>query len=221
MQNYFPSGVRIVVHCGPAHIFKATEMKRRQVKNSVFQGSALEHIHALYGFAVALTRDASEAEDLVQETYLRAVRAVPARDGDGNLKGWLFAIMRNIWLNQIRHSRSGPRFVELNDEQEGEQTWWGWRAYDPHVTLVAKMKQEEVRAAIESLPVRYREVVVLRDLEGFSYREIASILGCPAGTVMSRLGRARERLRSSLAPWSMEVRARPRLPKEAVLAKKA
>jgi RNA polymerase sigma-70 factor (ECF subfamily) len=185
-----------------------------------FQVIALEHINALYGFAMALTRNGGEAEDLVQETYLRAVRAYASRTRDGDLKGWLFAIMRNIWLNQIRHARSGPRFVELNGDEDARPTW-ALRPNDPHVTLIAKMEQEEVRVAIESLPVRYREVVVLRDLEGFSYQEIAIILGCPAGTVMSRLGRARERLRLLLVPMHREGRPKSRLRNEGLLAKEA
>jgi RNA polymerase sigma-70 factor, ECF subfamily len=185
-----------------------------------FKVTALEHINALYGFAVALTRNGGEAEDLVQETYLRAVRAYQARATDGDLKAWLFTIMRNIWLNQIRHARSGPRFVELSSEEESRPAW-APRPNDPYVTLIAKMEREEVRVAIESLPVRYREVIILRDLEGFSYQEIALILGCPAGTVMSRLGRARERLRLLLVPWQREGRSRPRLRNGGLLAKEA
>lgn len=196
-------------------------MKERGSESSEFSSSALEHIHSLYGFAMALTRDGSEAEDLVQETYLRAVRAFGGLAPDSNMKGWLFAVMRNIWLNQIRHSRSGPLFVELEAEEEANRIQAGRNANDPHLTLITKIKQEEVRAAIETLPVRYREVVVLRDLEGFSYQEIASILGCPAGTVMSRLGRARERLRLLLAPWQREGQSKPRLRKEAMRAKEA
>jgi RNA polymerase sigma-70 factor, ECF subfamily len=169
-----------------------------------FKEAALEHINALYGFGITLTRNPGEAEDLVQETYLRAVPALGGLVPDSNLKGWLFAIMRNIWLNQRRHSRSGPRFVELDAEEEGQIAWLGGPAEDPHVTLVRKIKRDDVRAAIERLPAQYREVVVLRDLEGFSYQEIASILGCPAGTVMSRLGRARERLRLLLGQWNRE-----------------
>src|ERR687885_484440 len=79
--------------------------------------ATLEHQDALYGFAMTLTRDRTEAEDLVQETYLRAVRAFGRLLPDSNLKGWMFAIMRNAWLNQLRHARSGPRFVELAGEE--------------------------------------------------------------------------------------------------------
>ena len=170
-----------------------------------FKDAALEHIDALYGFAMTLTRNPAEAQDLVQETYLRAVRAFGQLMPDSNLKSWMFVIMRNVWLNQIRHTRSGPRFVELDTNDEASSEWFSSVTPDPHVVFVSKLKRDEVRAAIEALPRRYREVVVLRDLEGFSYQQIAGIVGCPAGTVMSRLGRARERLRVLLAGWRVEA----------------
>jgi RNA polymerase sigma-70 factor (ECF subfamily) len=169
--------------------------------NTSFSQAALAHLDALYGFAMTLTHNQTEAEDLVQETYLRAVRAFGRLLPDSNLKGWMFAIMRNAWLNQLRHMRSGPRFVELNDDDDDHSEWLGQLANDPHVLYLRKLEREEIRAAIDSLPHLYREIIVLRDIEGFSYQQIAGILGCPAGTVMSRLGRAREKLRRLLAEW--------------------
>ncbi|HKP85890.1 MAG TPA: sigma-70 family RNA polymerase sigma factor [Blastocatellia bacterium] len=180
-----------------------------------FKQAALEQVDALYGFAMMLTRNPTEAQDLVQETYLRAVRAFGSLVPDSNLKRWLFTIMRNIWLNQLRHSRSGPRFVEIDAEDEGNVQWFDYLAADPHIVFVRKLEREEVRHAIESLPAPYREVVVLRDIEGFSYQEIAGILGCPAGTVMSRLGRAREKLRQLLIQWQAETASRAMRAKEA------
>jgi RNA polymerase sigma-70 factor (ECF subfamily) len=159
------------------------------------------YLDALYGFAMTLTRDQTEAEDLVQETYLRAVQAFGRLLPDSNLKGWMFAIMRNAWLNQLRHTRNGPRFVELDREEEDHREWLGHLADDPHVLYLRKLEREEIRAAIDSLPHLYREIIVLRDFEGFSYQQIAGMIGCPAGTVMSRLGRAREKLRRLLAEW--------------------
>jgi RNA polymerase sigma-70 factor (ECF subfamily) len=169
--------------------------------NATFSEAALEHIDALYGYAVTLTRDETEAEDLVQETYVRAVGAFGQLVPNSNLKAWLFVIMRNAWLNQLRHRRSGPRFIELDDEQGDLARWPDQRARDPHVLYLRKLKRQEIREAIESLPTVYREIVVLRDVEGFSYQEIATLLDCPAGTVMSRLGRAREKLRKLLGGW--------------------
>lgn len=177
------------------------DMEKLNQSTTDFSESALEHLDSLYGFAIALTRNPTEAEDLVQETYLRAARAFGRLMPDSNLKSWLFAIMRNIWLNQIRHSQSGPKFVELDAEEETRAEWLDSRANNPHNILIQKVEREEICAAIVNLPHHQREVIVLRDIEGFSYQQIASILQCPAGTVMSRLGRAREQLRNALVQW--------------------
>ena len=166
-----------------------------------FGRAAMEYIDSLYGYALTLTRDGTEAEDLVQETYLRATGAANRPDPDSNLKGWLFVIMRNAWLNQLRHKNNGPRFVELDlGEPPAVET-----QENPHVVYLRKLERQQVRDAIESLPHAYREIVVLRDIEGFTYQEIATVLDCPAGTVMSRLGRAREKLRQRLQPWIRRV----------------
>jgi RNA polymerase sigma-70 factor (ECF subfamily) len=163
-----------------------------------FSQVAIEQIDALYGYALTLTRNPTEAEDLVQETYLRAVRASVEVAPNGNLKGWLFVILRNAWLNQIRHMKNGPLFIELDGESGEAPAWLADRSHDPYVLYLRKLDREEIRQAIESLPTLQREIVVLRDIEGFSYQEIATLLGCPAGTVMSRLGRARDKLRRIL-----------------------
>ena len=173
-------------------------------RESYFNQLALEYLDALYGFAIALTHDRTAAEDLVQETYLRAVRAFGRLMPDSNLKGWLFAIMRNVWLNELRHQRSGPAFVEL-DGQEPVSAGVDDVGTDPYVLYLTKLEREEIIAAIGRLPRVYREIVLLRHVEGFSYQQISGILGCPAGTVMSRLGRAREKLRSMLSNWEHAV----------------
>jgi RNA polymerase sigma-70 factor, ECF subfamily len=173
------------------------------VNKTVFSQATLAHIDALYGYAMTLTRDTTEADDLVQETYLRATSAANQPQPNGNLKAWLFVIMRNAWLNQVRHNQSGPRFVELETNEQPEDALG-----NPHVVYLRKLEREQVRDAIDKLPEAYREIVVLRDIEGFTYHEIAMVLDCPAGTVMSRLGRARAKLRASLATWQTKVRAR-------------
>lgn len=173
------------------------------VSKAEFGQAALHHIDALYGYAMTLTRDATEAEDLVQETYLRATRAANQPQAQDYLKAWLFVIMRNAWLNQVRQKQSGPRFVDLEANEEAEDA-----RLNPHVVYLRKLERERVRAAIEDLPDPYREIVVLRDIEGFTYQEIATVLECPAGTVMSRLGRARGKLRAALSLWQGKGRAR-------------
>lgn len=174
-------------------------------RGTSFSQAAIEHVDALYGFALTLTRNETEAEDLVQETCLLAVRAFGQLRPDSNLKGWLFVLMRNAWLNQLRHTRSGPRFVALDAEEPDHAPWFEGSYGDPYSLYVRKLERQEVRAAIDSLPRPYREIIVFRDIEGFSYKQIATILGCPAGTVMSRLGRAREKLRRLLADWQTEA----------------
>jgi RNA polymerase sigma-70 factor, ECF subfamily len=169
--------------------------------NANFSKAALEHVDALYGFAMTLTRERSEAEDLVQETYLRAVRAFDKLMPDANLKSWLFAIMRNAWLNQRRHQLGGPRFIELDVEETDRSQRIDEPSNNPHLVYLRKLERDEIILAIDSLPRAHREIVVLRDIEGFSYQEIANILGCPTGTVMSRLGRARAQLRRLLADF--------------------
>jgi len=175
---------------------------------AIFSQAALEHIDALYGYAVTLTHDQTEAEDLVQETYLRAVRAFGQLLPNSNLKSWLFVIMRNAWLNQRRHTLSGPRFIELDNDEKDPACWPDPLARDPYVVYLRKLERQEIKYAIESLPALYREIVVLRDIEGFSYQQIATLLDCPAGTVMSRLGRARQKLRLMLGGWKTKKTAR-------------
>lgn len=167
--------------------------------NSVFAAATLEHIDALYGYAMTLTRDKTEAEDLVQETYLKAVKAANQPEPEENLKAWLFVIMRNAWLNIIRHKQHGLRVFEFEAD---EPPVAADVTSNPHVVYLRKLEQEQVRDAIGKLPDAYREIVVLRDIEGFSYHEIATVLNCPAGTVMSRLGRARAKLREALSQKS-------------------
>lgn len=171
------------------------------VYNGGFGQAAMEHLDSLYGYALTLTRDVTEAEDLVQETYVRAASATNRPGADSNLKGWLFVIMRNAWLNHLRHKNNGPRFVELELGEPAIDT----AHENPHVVYLRKLEREQVREAIENLPHAYREIVVLRDIEGFTYQEIATVLDCPAGTVMSRLGRAREKLRKTLQPRTRRI----------------
>lgn len=158
---------------------------------------ALTYLDGLYGYAMSLSRNQAEAEDLVQDTYLKAVRSLDQFAPGTNLRSWLYTIMRNVWLNKLRHAHSGPLFVEMDDERKDPAGRAG-SCDDPHELYVAKVERDSVRAAIQKLPIPYREVILLREFEGLSYQEIASILNCPAGTVMSRLGRARDKLRGLL-----------------------
>jgi RNA polymerase sigma-70 factor (ECF subfamily) len=165
---------------------------------------ALEYLDGLYGYAMTLTRNQAEAEDLVQETYLRAMRAFDRLRPDSNVKSWLFTILRNIHLNQIRHQQSGPPIVDMEDQFSDLPDTTSSSERDPFGNYLATLKRQDVHRAIESLPPVYKEVIVLREFEDLSYQQIAEVLNCPTGTVMSRLGRAREKLKQVLEHWRLD-----------------
>jgi RNA polymerase sigma-70 factor (ECF subfamily) len=157
-----------------------------------------EASEGLYRYAIVLSRDRVEAQDLVQETCVRAIEAVDSLRHGANVKSWLFTILRNIWFNKLRRRRAAPRVVELDLEEAPAQNGVA-ASEDPHSIYVSKVERQHVREAIQQLPVEFREVLLLRAYEDLSYEDIARVLGCPRGTVMSRLGRARSKLRSLLS----------------------
>jgi RNA polymerase sigma-70 factor, ECF subfamily len=160
--------------------------------------TGIEHLDGLYSYAMVLSRNRAEAEDLVQETHVRAIQALGRLRADSNMKSWLFTILRNIWLNQLRKRRNGPQIVEIEVE-DGIANSITEPSKNSHDLYVSKIEAEQVRAAIQELPVEFREIILLREYEDLSYQEIAGVLDCPVGTVMSRLGRARAKLRTLLS----------------------
>ena len=153
----------------------------------------LEHIDGLFTYAMALTRNSHEAEDLVQETYLRALKTIGPPREDGNAKAWLYTILRNIRLNQVRQQRTRPKPLELDADENAAERIVETRK-DPHALYVSKVKTQQVREAIRQLSEEFREIILLREFAELSYREIGTLLGCAQGTVMSRLARARYKL---------------------------
>ena len=161
-----------------------------------------EYLDGLYSYGLVLSRNRAEAEDLVQETCLRALRAMGRLRPDSNVKSWLFTILRNIWLNQLRQRKTAPGVVDLDwDEYVANQQVDSSK--DPHAAFVSDLEREQVRHAIQQLPVEFREVILLREYEELSYEEMAAMLQCPVGTVMSRLARARSKLRDLLLPTAV------------------
>jgi RNA polymerase sigma-70 factor (ECF subfamily) len=158
----------------------------------------IEYLDGLYSYALVLTRNHAEAEDLAQETYVRAIQAVGRLRPGSNMKGWLFTILRNVWLNQLRKLRNGPRMVRI-EVDNGVADSVVEPSMDSHDLYVSKVEAEQVRAAIQELPLEFREIILLREYEELSYQEIASVMDCPVGTVMSRLARARAKLRDLLS----------------------
>ena len=158
-----------------------------------FEQTILPHLDAAYNLARWLTRNEHDAEDMVQEAYLRAFKFFNTFHGlDG--RSWLLSIVRNVcytWLQQNRAQELTTMFDEETHSVDGDTS-------NPATLMLQSDDQQIVRQAVEELPVEFREVVVLRDLEGFSYNEIAEVAKIPLGTVMSRLARARERLKQLL-----------------------
>jgi RNA polymerase sigma-70 factor, ECF subfamily len=176
-------------------------MFQRGGRNSENEAFGIEYMDALYGYALMLTRNSFEAEDLVQETYVRAFEAQHRLREDSNIKGWFFTILRNIRLNQIRKGKSGPQLVDVDGEEGGADLLQA-HAPNSQEILIGKEDAEQVQIAIGQLSAEFREVILLREFEELSYQEIAVVLNCPAGTVMSRLGRARAKLRTLLGETS-------------------
>jgi RNA polymerase sigma-70 factor, ECF subfamily len=163
---------------------------------SPVEAAGIEHIDGLYSYALVLTRNRSEAEDLLQETYVRALGAMGRLRTGSNVKSWLFTILRNIWFKQLRQQRVA-KLVAMDGEESAMDI--AETGKEPYTFYVSTMEHEQVREAIQQLPLDFREVILLREFEELSYQEIATILDCPAGTVMSRLARARAKLRTLLS----------------------
>jgi RNA polymerase sigma-70 factor (ECF subfamily) len=168
----------------------------------------LPHMDALWSYALFLTRDRAEAEDLTQETLLKGVNSFAQFREGTNCKAWLLRIMHNTFLNRIRRKAAYVQFDEAAafdlNEKEDLATFMRVNR-SPEESLVSMLSKAKVREAVEKLPAEFRSVVVLADLQECSYKEISEILGCPIGTVMSRLHRGRKLLRSKLLKWAQEM----------------
>jgi RNA polymerase sigma-70 factor (ECF subfamily) len=180
--------------------FKSDPKIEKQVDS--FAQDAVAHLDALYGVACKLTRNPSEAEDLVQDTLLKAMRARDQFHAGTNLKAWLFRILTNTFINKYRRGgleRSvleGPDADPLVDGWVSASTMRQLR--DPEQGALMPIVEGEIQKALDELPADFKIAVILCDVEEFSYEEIAQIMGCPIGTVMSRLHRGRKLLQRSL-----------------------
>ena len=171
---------------------------------ATFADQAMEFMSPLYTAALRMTRNASDAEDLVQETYLKAYRAFNTFQEGTNLKAWLYKILTNTFINRYRAKKRRPEETEFDDVEEYSiyGRMGGIEAANaertPETEVLESMPDEVVKDALESLPEQFRMAVLLADVEGFSYKEIADILEVPMGTVMSRLHRGRRALEKRL-----------------------
>lgn len=174
----------------------------RDQDNAGFQAAALEFLDSLYGAALRLTRNADRAQDLVQDTYLKAIRAQRSFVQGTNLKAWLYTILQNTWRNRQRDgARSRVDFdsevVERSGQTGDHRIGWS-RVETPESLLLRDTLNADLQAALDGLGESFREVVWLRDVDELTYQEIADVLDIPIGTVMSRLSRGRKQLYEAL-----------------------
>ena len=175
-----------------------------------FADLAMEFMPSLYAAALRMTRNPAEAEDLVQETYLKAYRGFGGFQEGTNLKAWLYKILTNTFINSYRSKKRRPEQTELEDVEDlylyrrlgGLEAAEAGRSAEEEV--MEHFTDAEVKEAVESLPEAFRLAVLLADVEGFSYKEIAEILDIPIGTVMSRLHRGRRALQKALFDFGLE-----------------
>jgi RNA polymerase sigma-70 factor (ECF subfamily) len=185
---------------------------------ATFVEDTMGFMPSLYSAALRMTRNASDAEDLVQETYLKAYRAYGSFEEGTNLKAWLYRILTNAYINTYRSKRRRPEESDVEDVEDLylyhrlsslEPSGSGRSAEEE---ALERFTDDEVKAAIESLPDAFRIAVLLADVEGFSYKEIAEITDVPIGTVMSRIHRGRRALQKALGSYGLErglAEARP------------
>lgn len=176
-----------------------------------FEEEALPHLDAVYRFALRLSGSADEAEDLVQETFLRAYNAWDQYQKGTRAKSWLFTICRNVFLRRRERAQRHEEILSENVDRDGtgpelaNPLWSSTSGFDPEGEFFASIVDERIIEALEDLPEEYRTAVVLSDIEGLPYAEIAEMVGVPVGTVKSRLFRGRRRLQEVLFDHAVEV----------------
>ncbi len=177
---------------------------------ATFAELAMPHMASLYTAALRMTRSPADAEDLVQETYLKAYRAFHTFQEGTNLKAWLYKILTNTFINTYRSRKRRPEQTELDEVEDlylyrrlgGLEAAAAGRSAEEEV--LEHFTEADIKEALESLPEQFRMAVLLADVEGFSYKEIAEILDVPIGTVMSRLHRGRKALQKALFEFGMQ-----------------
>ena len=167
----------------------------QQNKLPLFEATVLPHLNAAYNFARWLLRDDSGAEDVVQESYLRALKYFSGYHG-GDSRAWLLTIVRNTSYNWLQQNRARELMNPIDDATEALAATTD---ANPEIVLLQRIDHDLLRQALSELPIEFREVLILREMEGLSYKEIAALADLPIGTVMSRLARERARVQQRLA----------------------
>ena len=182
---------------------------RRNKSAGAFEEAALEHLDALYGAALRLTRDPSEAEDLVQDALVRAYRFQHHFELGTNLKAWLLRILTNTFINHYRRSVRERRVLDTEEGTpvgDGVMSRAAMRGLTDSTAVAQEgLLRDEILAALDNLPEDYRMMIVLADIEELSYKEIAEAVGVPIGTVMSRLHRARKLMQKQLVEQAVQM----------------
>ncbi|MEY4606171.1 MAG: hypothetical protein RLY45_931 [Actinomycetota bacterium] len=184
-----------------------------------FADDAMQFAPQLYSAALRMTRNAADAEDIVQETYLRAYRSYESFEKGTNLRAWLFRILTNTFINAYRAKQRRPQETDVDDVDDlylyRRVRSADFSSRSAEETLFDLFTDDEVKQALEDLPESFRLPVLLADVEGFSYREIAEMLNVPIGTVMSRLHRGRKSMQKALAQFAAERGLLDRSPADA------
>jgi RNA polymerase sigma-70 factor, ECF subfamily len=187
-------------------MFNKKKMSSRD--RQAFQEEAVPHLDALYGTALRMTKSESDAEDLIQETMLKAYRYFDKYEKGTNCKAWLFKIMTNTFINRYRKKQKRKEYLidddhrPLQERAEAPEHTPFLDHYESEEQIYFRMFGDEVKRALEGMPVDFRMVVILADLQDFAYKEIAEIMDCPIGTVMSRLYRGRRMLQAQLGEYA-------------------
>ena len=184
-------------------IHRYTELE----KHDIFQSEFLPELRALYNFGYRLTLDEDDARDLVQDTYLKAFRFIDSFKKGTNAKAWLFRILKNGFINEYRKKKKEPVKVDYQDVENtyNAEEYTGPLNAELRVEALQEELGDEISNALNTLEDEFKSVILLCDVEGFKYEEIAEILDIPVGTVRSRLHRARHMLKSKLARYAQEM----------------
>ncbi len=203
-RNLLPGALLRNLQCLTSLLLKPMTNAAPDLKRESFEREALVHLDVLYRVALRLSGNPSDADDLVQETMLKAYRAWDQYEKGTNAKAWLLTILRHAFINEYRRRTRHPETVDL-DKIEPYAVFPEVQDEDPQGAFFDRIVDDEVLRAIDQLPVAFRETLVLSDVEGMSYQEIAGILGIPVGTVKSRLFRARQLLQGKLYDYAVEM----------------
>ena len=191
-------------------IMPQNKPKEAGERSREFDDLVLEHLEMLFAVALRLTRNVLDAQDLTQATLLKALRFHKGFEKGTYIKAWLLTILRNTFINDYRRKTRRPLFVELSGTEaapdESPDSEVSHLATGPEYPQVVELLDDEVLHAIEEVPEEFRAAVIMADIEDKSYKEIAKIMGCPLGTVMSRLYRGRKILRKKLANYARSHR---------------